>query len=300
MDGYHLAEALVGAEHEVYGLVRGQRAPSVPTGVVAVFGDLLDQGSLCRAIEEAKPDAVANLAAATSIAMSWRQPALMSEVTGTGVLRLLEAVRLADPGIHVIQASSADMYGSGARLPWNETTPFAPRSPYGVAKLYAHQVVQAYREAYGMRASSMIMFNHSSPRQGPEFVVRKVCQAAARIADGRQDVLHLGSLEPRRDWGYAPDYMRAWMAAIGRDQPGDWVLATGRSRSLAELCRVAFEAAGLDWRPHVVTDRGLTRPLDVPDRVGRAKKAAAELGWRPEVPFEVMIDRMVRADRAAP
>lgn len=296
MDGWHLGELLVEQGHAVYGLIRGQRSSTVPAGVEMIRGDLLDQASLCRALVVAEPEIVYNLAALTAIATSWGQPDLMSNITGLGTLRLLEAIRLGGRDVRFVQASSADMFGVALESPQNELTPFRPNSPYGAAKLLAHQVTCCYRDAYGIHASNMIMFNHTSERHGDEFVVRKVCKAAARIARGEQEQLALGSLDAWRDWGYAPDYMRAWALAGQAEKPDDYVLATGELRSLTDLVRTAFAAVDLDWEPYVVTDTKLTRPVDVRERVGDPGKAAALLGWIPTVDFDAMITSIVHHD----
>jgi GDPmannose 4,6-dehydratase len=297
MDGSHLADQLLAEGHEVYGLVRGQRTPLyVPDGLRVVRGDLGDQSSLIAALRESQPDVVFNLAAITSIGLSWGQPTLMADVTGLGVLRLLEAIRFVDRDIRVVQASSADQFGQPEAPSMNEDTPFAPRSPYGAAKEFAHDTCLSYRQAYGMHLSTLLMFNHSSERHGDEFVVRKVTKAAARISQGRQDKLTLGGLAVQRDWGYAPDYVRAYPLAAAQDVPGDYVVATGVVHSLRDLCQAAFTRVGLDWRDHVVTDPDLTRPADVAVRRGDASKARDTLGWAPTVPFDGMIGRMVEAD----
>jgi GDPmannose 4,6-dehydratase len=299
MDGFHLAELLTGQGDEVFGLVRGQRPVEID-GLTVVRGDLLDQSSLCRAVAETHPDVVYNLAALTSIGAAWGQPEVMSNITGLGVLRLLEAIRMVDPGIRFVQASSADMFGIALESPQTETTEFRPVSPYGAAKLFAHQMVACYREAYGIHASNMIMFNHSSSRHGEEFVVRRVCRAAARIATGASGPLRLGSLDAWRDWGYAPDFMRAWPLAAGATLPDDYVLATGELHSLAELCDVAFATVGLDWREHTETGADLGRPRDVRERVGDASKAEKVLGWRAEVDFVTMVEKIAHHDLEAP
>jgi GDPmannose 4,6-dehydratase len=298
MDGSHLAEQLLADGHEVYGLVRGQRTPScVPDGLNVLRGDLGDQTSLIAALRTAQPHAVYNLAAITAIGLSWGQPALMADTNGLGVLRLLEAIRFVDDQIRFVQASTADQFGNvppGVRM--SETTPFAPRSPYGVAKQTAHDTVVTYRQAYGLHASTLIMFNHSSERHGPEFVVRKVTQAAARIALGLQEKLAMGDLTGQRDWGYAPDYVRAYPLAAAQKTPGDYVIASGTTHSVEQLVATAFDSVGLDWRQHVTTDPNFSRPIDVAVRQGDPTHAEEVLGWNSTVGFGEMIARMVRED----
>lgn len=304
-DGSYLAEHLTADGHEVWGLIRGQRNPRRPwieslvPSVRLVEGDLLDQSSLQHALTESKPDVVFNLAAITYVGMSWQQPTLMTEVTGLGCLRMLEAIRAVDPGIRFVQASSSEMFGAVRETPQTETTPFAPRSPYGVAKCFAHHTTVNYRESYGLHASTAIMFNHESPRRGEEFVTRKVTAAAARIAAGRQRELVLGNVEARRDWGWAPDYMRALPLLAALDQPDDVVLATGEDHSVWELCAAAFDAVGLAASRYVRTDPSLFRPADVPELLGDPGKARNLLGWAPRVTFGEIVRRLVEADTAA-
>lgn len=304
-DGSYLAEQLAADGHEVWGLLRGQRNPkrqwieSLVPGVRLVEGDLLDQSSLIGALVDARPDVVFNLGAITYVGMSWQQPTLMTEATGLGCLRMLEAIRIVDPGIRFVQASSSEMFGAANQVPQNETTPFAPRSPYGVAKCFAHNTTVNYRESYGIHASTAIMFNHESPRRGEEFVTRKVTAAAARIAAGRQKELVLGNLEARRDWGWAQDYMRALPLLAGLDTPDDVVLATGVDRSVRDLCAAAFGAVGLSWLDHVRVDPALFRPADVPLLLGDADKARRLLGWEPTVTFDAIVSALVAHDREA-
>ena len=303
-DGSYLAEQLAAGGHEVWGMVRGQPSAkwawisSLVPSLRLAHGDLLDQSSLQTVLAQVRPDVVFNLGAVTFVGMSWQQPAVMSEVTGLGALRLLEAVRATDPGIRVVQASTSEMFGQ-APPPQDEGTPLRPRSPYGVAKTFAHHMTVNYRESYGLHASTAIMFNHESPRRGEEFVTRKVSLAAAAIAAGRQDVLRLGRLDPRRDWGWAPDYVAALPLIAAQDEPGDYVLATGETHSVAELCEVAFAAAGLDWRRHVVEDPGLYRPAEVELLCGDASRARDALGWEPSLRFGQIVQRLVEHDMAA-
>jgi GDPmannose 4,6-dehydratase len=303
-DGSYLAEQLTGVGHIVYGLVRGQptakwaQVQGLAPGLRLLQGDLLDQPSLQAALHVAQPDVVFNLGALTSIGMSWGQPIVMSEVTGMGCLRLLEAVRAAAPAARVVQASSADMFGLVTSCPQDESTPLKPRTPYGVAKAFAHETVASYREAYGMHASTAILFNHVSPRSAEELIVRKVTAAAARIAAGRQDKLTLGRVDARRDWGWAPDFTRALPLIAEHDTPGDYVLATGESHSVMELVEAAFAAAGITTGPHLESDPALLRPGDTDERRGDYSKASALLGWEPSVLFGEIVTRLVASDMA--
>lgn len=298
-DGSYLAEQLTADGVEVYGLIRGQRNPKrawiqglVPS-LTLIEGDLLDQSSLQRALVQSRPDVVYNLGALTFVGMSWDQPTLMTEVTGLGALRMLEAIRAVNPEIRFVQASSSEQFGSSP-APQNEDTPFRPRSPYGVAKLFAHHVTVNYRESYGIHASSAIMFNHESPRRGEEFVTQKVATAAARVARYEQEELRLGNLTALRDWGWAPDYMRA-LPLIAAAPPDDFVLATGETHSVADLTRIAFGLVDIDWTEHVVIDETLFRPADVPNLCGDASKAKRLLGWEPTVRFAEIVRRLVEA-----
>lgn len=303
-DGSYLAQQLAADGHQVHGLVRGQANPKLGwvTRLVpdlkVVYGDLLDQSSLQDALTACQPDVVFNLAAITFVGMSWQQPSVMSEVTGMGCLRLLEAVRTVSPQTRVVHASSSEMFGR-AGAPQDEDTPLRPVSPYGIAKTFAHHCVTSYRDSHGLHASAAIMFNHESPRRGEEFVTRRVSRAAVAIAAGMQDKLTLGRLEPQRDWGWAPDYMRALPLIAAQDMPGDYVLATGETHSVAELCAAAFTAAGLDWEEHVVSDPGLYRPSEVWELRGDASRARAELGWEPQLRFGQIVEMLVDADTEA-
>jgi GDPmannose 4,6-dehydratase len=275
-------------------------------GVRLVRGDLLDQGSLIAAVERVQPDQVYNLAAISYVPMSWQQAELTGEVTGIGVLRVLEAIRVcsgisasrspARGQIRFYQASSSEMFGLVRESPQNEHTPFHPRSPYGVAKAYGHFLTQNYRESYGMFAASGILFNHESPRRGAEFVTRKVSLAVAKIKLGYERQLRLGNLSARRDWGFAGDYVRAMHLMLGQDEPGDYVIGTGATHSVAELLACAFGAAGLDWRDHVVTDAAFIRPAEVDQLCADFSLAREQLGWEPEVGFEELVTMMVEAD----
>jgi GDPmannose 4,6-dehydratase len=262
-----------------------------------VAADLLDQHSLTVVLQDTKPDEVYNLAAQSFVPTSWNQPVLTGEFTGLGVTRMLEAIRQVDPQIRFVQASSSEMFGSNPP-PQSEATKFHPRSPYGVAKLFAHFTTVNYRESHGIFAATAIMFNHESPRRGPEFVSRKVTTAAARISRGLDRTVRLGNINSYRDWGYAPDYMNAVQMIGNHTEPDDFVVATGDSRQVKELCEVAFREVGLDYRDHVVIDPQFYRPADVEYLQGDATKIRDVLGWRPTVTFEEMIARMVKHELA--
>jgi GDPmannose 4,6-dehydratase len=311
-DGSYLAEHLLGLGYDVWGLVRGQANPRVPrvrqllADVQLVRGDLLDQGSLISAVERAQPDEVYNLAAISYVPMSWQQAELTGEVTGLGVLRVLEAIRVCSgisasrtPGrsqIRFYQASSSEMFGQVRESPQTEGTPFHPRSPYGVAKVYGHFLTQNYRESYGMYAVSGILFNHESPRRGTEFVSRKVSLAAAKIKLGLERQLRLGNLSASRDWGFAGDYAKAMQLMLARDQPEDYVVGTGVTHTVQTLVERAFEVVGLNWRDHVVCDAAFIRPAEVDKLCADASKARAQLGWQPVTGFGELVTMMVEAD----
>jgi GDPmannose 4,6-dehydratase len=260
--------------------------------------DLLDQLSLIRMIEEARPQEVYNLAAQSFVPTSWTQPVLTGEFTALGVTRLLDAIRLVDPTIRFYQASSSEMFGKVRETPQTEGTPFHPRSPYGVAKVYGHAITVNYRESYNLFACCGILFNHESPRRGLEFITRKVTDAVARIKHGLQHELRVGNLEARRDWGYAADYVQAMWLMLQQDEPDDYVVATGETHSVQELVELAFSHAGLDWRRHVVIDESLRRPAEVDFLLGDASKARQKLGWAPKLGFVELIRLMVEADLA--
>ncbi len=303
---------MVDSGYEVWGLVRGQANPRVRhfrqlLGEVRLIrGDLLDQGSLIAAVERVQPDEVYNLAAFSYVPMSWQQAELTGEVTGLGVLRVLEAIRVCSgisasrsPGrgqIRFYQASTSEMFGQVNEAPQNEQTSFHPRSPYGVAKVYGHLLTQNYRESYGMFAVSGIMFNHESPRRGAEFVTRKVSLGAAKIKLGYERQLRLGNLHASRDWGFAGDYVRAMQLMLARDEPADYVIGTGVTHTVEELVDHAFRAAGLEWRDHVVTDAAFIRPAEVDRLCADPSKAREELGWEPKIGFEELVSMMVDAD----
>jgi GDPmannose 4,6-dehydratase len=306
-DGLYLAELLVAKGYEVFGLVRGQSNPKLQTverivpAVELVEGDLTDLPSLIGAVEIAAPDEVYNLGAISFVGLSWRQAELTGDVTGMGVLRMLEAVRIAsnnDMGrVRFYQASSSEMFGKVRQVPQTEATPFHPRSPYGVAKTFGHYMTVNYRESYSAFACSGILFNHESPRRGHEFVTRKITRAVARIALGVQDSVALGNLDARRDWGFAGDYVQAMWAMLQRDEPGDYVIATGKTWSIGDLLDRAFARIGVDdWSKLVTQDARFMRPAEVDSLIGDASKAREELGWAPTIGFTDLINMMVDSD----
>jgi GDPmannose 4,6-dehydratase len=303
-DGSYLAELLLAKGYRVVGVVRRtshdsyERIQHLVERIEVVAADLLDQHSLQMVVRDTKPDEVYNLAAQSFVPTSWTQPVLTGEFTALGVTRVLEAVRQVDPQIRVYQASSSEMFGKVTEVPQSEATPFHPRSPYGVAKAYGHFLTVNYRESYGLFAVSGILFNHESPRRGLEFVTRKITNAAARISLGVQADVHLGNLDAERDWGFAGDYVRAMWLMMQRDRPEDFVVATGVSHSVRELCGIAFSRVGLDFERHVVTDAGLLRPAEVDRLRGDASKARDLLGWAPELGFRELVEMMVDADLA--
>jgi len=301
-DGSYLAELLLEKGYTVFGMVRRaskdnfERIEHLLPRLVLKQADLLDQLSLIRALEDSRPQEVYNLAAQSFVPTSWTQPVLTAEFTALGVTRLLDAVRLVDPAIRFYQASSSEMFGKVRESPQTERTPFHPRSPYGVAKVYGHDITVNYRESYGLFACSGILFNHESPRRGLEFVTRKVTDAVARIKHGLQQELRLGNLEARRDWGFAGDYVQAMWLMLQQEEPDDYVVATGESHSVHELVQHAFEHAGLDWRKYVVIDPIFKRPAEVDVLLGDASKARQKLGWEPKVQFPELVRMMVQAD----
>jgi GDPmannose 4,6-dehydratase len=275
------------------------RIKHIQDKIEIVQGDLLDQTSLVDILREYRPGEAYNLAAQSFVPTSWKQPVLTGEFTALGVTRMLEAVRMVDPTIRFYQASSSEMFGKVQQVPQTEKTPFYPRSPYGVAKVYGHWITVNYRESYHLFACSGILFNHESPRRGLEFVTHKVTHAVARIKLGRQRDVRLGNLDAQRDWGYAPDYVRAMWLMLRQDHPDDYVVATGETHSVRELCEVAFGHVGLDWQNHVVVDPALIRPAEVDHLIGDATKAGRVLGWEPSVTFQQLIELMVDADLEA-
>ena len=303
-DGSYLAELLLDKGYEVAGMVRRsstvsfERIAHLMDRVEFVSGDLLDQLSMVETLRSFEPDEVYNLAAQSFVQTSFSQPVLTGETTALGVTRLLDAVRLVDPSIRYYQASSSEMFGKAAEVPQTETTPFHPRSPYGVAKVYGHWITVNYRESYGLHASSGMLFNHESPRRGLEFVTRKISHGAARIALGQESELRLGNLDAKRDWGFAGDYVEAMWRMLQQDEPGDFVVCTGETHSVREFCQVAFGHLSLDWEAHVVVDEKFIRPAEVDLLVGDASRAAKVLGWLPTVDFEGLVTMMVDADMA--
>jgi GDPmannose 4,6-dehydratase len=306
-DGLYLGELLSSRGYEVFGLVRGQSNPKVPMverilpGVELLEGDLTDLPSLIGALEVSQPDEVYNLGAVSFVGVSWKQAELTGETTGMGVLRILEAIRIVYGDdlsrVRFYQASSSEMFGKVRETPQRETTPFHPRSPYGVAKTFGHYLTVNYRESYGLFACSGLLFNHESPRRGPEFVTRKVSRAVARIYLGLQDSVTLGNLDARRDWGFAGDYVDAMWRMLQQDEPDDYVVATGETHSIRELLDVAFARIGVsDWSKHVVSDPRFFRPAEVDILVGDASKAREKLGWKPTVGFKELVEMMVDAD----
>jgi GDPmannose 4,6-dehydratase len=303
-DGSYLAELLLGKGYEVFGIVRGS-----PTGVypnlagvrddlTLLQGDLLDQMTLLEAINRAEPDELYNLAATSFVPASWHQPVMTAQFTAVGVTAMVEAIRITNPGLRLYQASSSEIFGATTESPQSETTPFRPHNPYGVAKLYGHLMLAAYRERYGMHLSSGIAYNHESPRRPPEFVTRKVTRAAAAIKLGLEDELRVGDLSATRDWGHAADFVEAMWLMLQQDEGDDFVIATGQSRSVGELIATAFAHVGLTPEDHVVVDPEFVRPHDPVALVGDPAKARAKLGWTPRTPFADVIGAMVEADLA--
>ncbi len=301
-DGSYLAELLLDRGYRVVGMTRRsstashERIEHLVDRIELVQGDLLDQASLVAAIRAAAPHEVYNLAAQSFVPTSWNQPVLTGEFTALGVTRLLEAIRQVDGSIRFYQASSSEMFGKVKFFPQSETTPFHPRSPYGVAKVYGHHITVNYRESYGLHATSGILFNHESERRGLEFVTRKVTHGAAAIKLGLQDELALGNLDAERDWGYAKDYVEAMWLMLQQDEPDDYVIATGETHTVGELVEEAFSYAGLDWRDHVEIDPKYYRPAEVDYLLADASKAKRVLGWEPRTRFEDLVRLMVDAD----
>ena len=303
-DGSYLAELLLEKGYDVFGVIRRLSAPNVWRiehllgRVTLLQADLLDQLSLIKAVDQVRPAEFYNLAAMSFVPASWDQPMLTGEFNSQGVTRCLEAIRQVDPSIRFYQASSSEMFGKVREVPQTELTPFHPRSPYGVSKVFGHYITVNYRESYGLFACSGILFNHESPRRGLEFVTRKVTDGVARIKLGLAADLKLGNLDAHRDWGFAGDYVRAMWLMLQQDQPDDYVVATGTAHSVQQLVEVAFGHAGLDWRRHVKTDPALLRPAEVDHLIGDPSRATQVLGWEPTVGFDGLVKMMVEADLA--
>ena len=301
-DGSYLAELLLEQGYHVVGITRRTSAPNywriehLLDRIELRAADLLDQLSLIRVISDVRPHEFYNLAAMSFVPASWEQPFLTGEFNAQGVTRVLEAIRHVDPSVRVYQASSSEMFGKVREVPQKETTPFHPRSPYGVSKVFGHYITVNYRESYGLFACSGILFNHESPRRGLEFVTRKVTDAVARIKLGLSDTLSLGNLDAQRDWGFAGDYVRAMWLMLQQDRADDYVIATGVSHSVQELVETSFGHAGLDWHAHVKLDPKFLRPAEVDHLIGDASKAKKELGWTPTVDFKGLVTMMVDAD----
>jgi GDPmannose 4,6-dehydratase len=303
-DGSYLAELLLDEGYEVVGTVRRSSAPNLwridhlLDRITLKPADLLDQLSLLRVIDEVRPAEIYNLAAMSFVPASWDQPLLTGEFNAQGVTRLLDAVRQVDTSIKIYQASSSEMFGKVREVPQTETTPFYPRSPYGVSKVFAHYITINYRESYDLFAVSGMLFNHESPRRGLEFVTRKVANGVARIKLGLDDTLSIGNLDAHRDWGFAGDYVRAMWLMLQQPAPGDYVIATGVAHSVRDLIQIAFARVGLDWEKHVRVDPALLRPAEVEHLLGDPSKAKKELGWTPSVDFKQLVEMMVDADLA--
>ena len=301
-DGSYLAELLLEKDYEVFGLIRRsstvnfERISHLQDKVELISGDLLDQKSLVTALQTAKPHEVYNLGAQSFVPASWEQPMLTGEITGLGVTRMLEAIRTTEEKIRFYQASTSELFGKAQETPQSESTPFYPRSPYGVSKLYAHWITINYRESFDMFACAGILFNHESPRRGLEFVTRKITHGVARIKHGIDQELRLGNLDARRDWGFAGDFVHAMWLMLQQDEPDDFVIATGQTRTIREFCQVAFDRAGLDWEKYVIVDERFLRPAEVNILLGDPAKAREKLGWQPETSFEKMVQQMVDRD----
>jgi GDPmannose 4,6-dehydratase len=303
-DGSYLAELLLHKGYQVVGMMRRsstvnfERIGHLQDDLELVSGDLLDEVSMIQVLRQHRPDEVYNLAAQSFVQTSFTQPVLTGETTALGVTRLLDAIRMVDPGIRFYQASSSEMFGKVVEVPQRESTPFYPRSPYGVAKLYGHWITVNYRESYDMHANSGVLFNHESPRRGLEFVTRKIAHAVARIKLGLDTTLALGNLDAQRDWGFAGDYVDAMWRMLQQPLPGDYVVATGETHSVREFCEVAFSHVDLDWHDHVVIDERFFRPAEVDLLVGDPSKAREQLGWKPKTSFAELVRMMVDADLA--
>ncbi|MBK9122307.1 MAG: GDP-mannose 4,6-dehydratase [Chloroflexi bacterium] len=304
-DGSYLAEFLLSMGYQVYGLVRRtstvryERIRHIQDQVTLVPGDMSDQTSLTRALQDVKPDEVYNLAAQSFVQTSWSQPVFTGDVTALGVTRMLDAILMVNPAIRFYQASSSEMFGKVQEVPQTESTSFYPRSPYGVAKVYGHWITVNYRESYNLHASSGILFNHESPRRGLEFVTRKVTYHAAKIKLGMAKELRIGNFDSQRDWGFAGDYVRAMWLMLQQDTPDDFVVATGQTHSVQRLLELAFDAVGLKWQDYTVQDPAFVRPAEVDLLIGNPEKAGRILGWEPQVTFEQLVQMMVESDLAA-
>jgi len=301
-DGSYLAEFLLNKDYEVFGLIRRtstvnfERIKHIQDNIELISGDLLDQNSLINAIKESNPDEIYNLASQSFVPTSWKQPVFTGEATALGVARILEAIRAVNPKIKFYQASSSEMFGRAKEFPQTEKTPFHPRSPYGVAKLYGHWITINYRESYNMFCCSGILFNHESPRRGLEFVTRKVTNAAAKIKLGLSNELRLGNLDAKRDWGFAGDYAKAMWLMLQQDKPDDYVISTGITHSVRDLVQIAFAYVNLNWKDYVIVDPKFVRPAEVELLLGNSTKALKKLGWAPETSFEELIKMMIDAD----
>lgn len=304
-DGSYLAELLLSKGYEVYGMYRRvstetfERINHIKAKLNLICADLADQASLIHTLKDIQPDEIYNLAAQSFVPASWTQPTLTGDITALGATRVLEAIRIVNPKIKFYQASSSEMFGKAVETPQKESTPFYPRSPYGVAKVYAYWITKNYRESYGLFASNGILFNHESPRRGRQFVTRKVTESVAKIKLGLQKELFLGNLDAKRDWGFAGDYAEAIWKILQHKKPDDFVVATGETHSVRELCEVAFSHVGLDWKGHVKVDKKFFRPAEVDILIGDASKAKRELGWEPKVKFKQLIGMMVDEDLKA-
>ncbi len=303
-DGSYLAELLLAKGYEVVGMVRRsstvnfERIAHLQDRIDLVSGDLLDEVSMINILREKRPTEVYNLAAQSFVQTSWGQPVLTGETTALGVTRVLDAIRIVDADIRFYQASSSEMFGKVLEVPQHEDTPFYPRSPYGVAKVYGHWITVNYRESYGLHATSGILFNHESPRRGLEFVTRKISHGVARIKAGMDTELRLGNLDAQRDWGFAGDYVEAMWRMLQQDEPGDYVVSTDTTHAVRDFAQLAFAHVGLDWEPYVVQDERFMRPAEVDLLVGDSTKARTRLGWAPQVGFAELVSRMVDADLA--
>jgi len=301
-DGSYLAEFLLSKDYEVFGLIRRtstanfERIKHIQDKIKIISGDLLDQNSLINAIKESNPDEVYNLAAQSFVPTSWIQPVLTGEATAMGVARVLEAIRAVNPKIKFFQPSSGEMFGRAKEFPQTEKTPFHPRSPYGVAKLYGHWITVNYRESYDMFCCCAIQLNHESPRRGLEFVTRKVTDAAARIKLGLAKELRLGNLDAKRDWGFSGDYVKAMWLMLQQEKPDDYLISTGINHSVRDLVKIAFDYVNLNWKDYVIVDPEFVRPVEVKLLLGDSSKARKKLGWKPEVSFEELIKMMINAD----